>query len=144
MQYLADRASESGPVSEYFMEEIDGADVIEFDELSVALQNEFQLVQGRATEELGPLALERAIMMQRIVQAESYSDRINLLRECVDAERQRLEAKKMIQTLTLDVVDDRKVEREEARSLFERLMSSSDDATANLNEQKDDDEEAFQ
>ena len=83
-------------------------------------------------------------MMQRIVQAESYSDRINLLRECVDAERQRLEAKKMIQTLSLDVVDDRKVEREEARSLFERLMSSSDDATANLNESKDDDEEAFQ
>ena len=144
VQYLADRASESGPVSEYFMEEIDGADVIEFDELSVALQNEFQLVQGRATEELGPLALERAIMMQRIVQAESYSDRINLLRECVDAERQRLEAKKMIQTLSLDVVDDRKVEREEARSLFERLMSSSDDATANLNEPKDDEEEAFQ
>ncbi|KAL7542777.1 hypothetical protein ACHAXR_013119 [Thalassiosira sp. AJA248-18] len=127
-----------------------GGETIDFEDLSPELQQEFQLVQARATEELGPLALERAIQMQRIVQAESYTERLDLLRECVDNERRRLEAKKMLQSLTLRDGNDgeRSGERsdffrtrEEARSLFERLMSSDvdkDDSSEST------DEEAFQ
>jgi hypothetical protein len=65
--------------------EVGGA--IDFEDLSPELQREFQLVQARATEELGPLALEPTIQMQCMVQAESYPERLDLLRECVDNER---------------------------------------------------------
>lgn len=126
-------------------------ETIDFEELSLDLQQEFQLVQARATEELGPLALERAIQMQRIVQAESYSERLDLLRECVDNERKRLEAKKMLNSLEFlsggsikreggQVSDSgRSVSREDARSLFEKLIS-----TDSIEKSGDRNEEAFQ
>ncbi|KAL3817194.1 hypothetical protein ACHAXA_007737 [Cyclostephanos tholiformis] len=60
---------------------VEVGETIDFDDLSPELQQEFQFVQARATEELGPLALERAIQIQCIVQAESYSERLDLLRE---------------------------------------------------------------
>jgi len=140
-------------------------ETIDFDDLSPELQQEFQLVQVRAITELGPLALERAIQMQRIVQAESYTERLDLLRECVDNERRRLEAKRMLRSLWLGQPDggerngDRNgrevgrkylssgggsaMSREEARSTFERLMSATEDAGEKY-DPKDEDEEAFQ
>ena len=115
-----------------YEDEDSGALTIDFEELSPELQQELQFVQARATEELGPLALERAIHMQRIVQARTYDERLIILRECVDSERQRLEAKKMLQSaFDLDSVDSGEdatstlISREEARNVFERLMSSS-------------------
>ena len=137
-------------------------ETIDFEDLSPELQDEFQLVQARATEELGPLALERAIQMQRIVQAESYEERLDLLRECVDNERRRLEAKKMLQTLAFDndtsnydntsksmdgmTTEQQGILREEARSLFERLISTDNDKIAERMDQSDgqNDEGAFQ
>ncbi len=111
-----------------------GALTIDFDELSPDLQRELQLIQARATEELGPLALERAIHMQRIVQARTYADRLIVLRECVDSERQRLEAKKMLQSAFVKDSADGGEEtpsapfsREEARNVFERLMSTNEE-----------------
>ena len=141
INYLAERDSglDQQGLSGYYTEdgEIDGgAETIDFEDLSPELQYEFQLVNARANEELGPLALERAIQMQRIVQAETYTERLNVLRECVDNERRRLEAKKMLQSLALNdggkdeegemFGGSRTISREEARSIFERLMSSHD------------------
>jgi hypothetical protein len=77
----------------------DEPETVDFDELSPELQHEFLSVQARATEELGPVAFERTVMMQCIVQAESYVERLNLLRECVDNERRRLEARKLLQSV---------------------------------------------
>lgn len=129
-----------------------GALTIDFEELSPELQQELQLVQARATEELGPLALERAIHMQRIVQAHSYDERLIILRECVDNERQRLEAKKMLQSaLDIDSVDGGEdatstlISREEARNVFERLMSSTNEQDKGTNfDGFDDIDAAFQ
>ena len=131
---------------------VEEAETIDFEDLSPQLQQEFQFVQARATEELGPLALERAIQMQRIVQAESYIERLDLLRECVDNERRRLEAKKMLKSLALPVDSNRKsgsssssfnpgARRERARSLFERLISSTD---VDRDQVKDQDNGSFQ
>lgn len=117
-----------------------GALTIDFEELSPELQQELQLVQARATEELGPLALERAIHMQRIVQARTYDERLIILRECVDSERQRLEAKKMLQSaFDMDSVEGGEdatstlISREEARNVFERLMSSTNEHDRGMN-----------
>ena len=157
VEYLAERDNYSGPGGgvelEGSIESISGlleeAETIDFDDLSPQLQQEFQFIQARATEELGPLALERAIQMQRIVQAESYAERLDVLRECVDTERRRLEAKKMLKSLALKKVD-RKGEnsifnpgarREKARSLFERLISSTD---VNSYQMKDQENGSFQ
>ena len=128
VEYLADR--DSGGSSSYVNKKQEMGEAIDFDDLSPDLQNEFQLVQARAIEDLGPLALERAIQMQCIVQADGYPDRLTLLRECVDNERRRLEAKKMLHSLNVNI--DRKQGklfnysnsrsvRERARSAFERL-----------------------
>ena len=159
VQYMADyrAGGESNGISGYLPsryedgddENEEGETAINFDELSPELQLEFQFVQARATEELGPLALERAVQMQRIVQAESYTERLDLLRECVDNERRRLEAKKMLQSLTFDKDgtnnnDGRgstRLSREEARSVFERLMSTDDESTK---KQSKDEDGAFQ
>lgn len=162
VEYMANRGQDPNELGEYLAKYAADEDVgagggvdgetIDFDDLSPKLQQEFQMVQARATEELGPLALERAIQMQRIVQAESYIDRLDLLRECVDNERRRLEAKKMLLSLASfdgdDASnDDRRVQgilREEARSLFERLISTDNDFAGRMARSKDHDEEAFQ
>ena len=147
VEYLSEKGGSSGSDGPLYVGEDDGIDTVDFDELSQDLQEEFQLVQGRSIEELGPLALEKAIQMQRIVQAGSYTERINLLRECVDGERRRLEAKQMLGSLSFDGVDSRGADREEAVSLFEKLMSTSDDGSVINNEHhriEQDDDEAFQ
>jgi hypothetical protein len=74
---------------------------------------------------------------------------LDLLRECVDNERRRLEAKKMLKSLDGDV--DRKggaslysgsrTSRERARTVFERLMSTD---VANKEQLNDQDKESFQ
>ena len=133
---------------------VEVGETINFEDLSPELQYEFQLVQARASEELGPLALERAIQMQCMVQAESYSERLDLLRECVDNERRRLEAKKMLKSLAYYQDGggaDRKgsaafysggrTSRERARTVFERLISTD---VANKEQLNGQDEEAFQ
>lgn len=75
-------------------------ETIDFDELPSYLQNEYIEVRERAVEELGPVALQRAIQVQRILQAQSDTERLKLLKDSVDEERQRLVAKKMLrQTL---------------------------------------------
>ncbi|KAL7471315.1 hypothetical protein ACHAXS_011644 [Conticribra weissflogii] len=116
-------------VSDYESDDDDDTETIDFDELSPELQQEFQLVQARAAGELGPLALERAIQVQRIVQAVTYNERLSILKECVDAERRRLEAKKGLQSaLNSEIMDDERdfsrMSRKEARLILERLVAN--------------------
>ena len=47
--------------------------------------------------ELQPLILESTLAMQKILEANTHCDRLNLLRFFVNAERKRLEAKKTLQ-----------------------------------------------
>eukprot|EP00580_Thalassiosira_gravida_P014687 CAMPEP_0201681306 /NCGR_PEP_ID=MMETSP0494-20130426/51046_1 /ASSEMBLY_ACC=CAM_ASM_000839 /TAXON_ID=420259 /ORGANISM="Thalassiosira gravida, Strain GMp14c1" /LENGTH=857 /DNA_ID=CAMNT_0048165047 /DNA_START=288 /DNA_END=2861 /DNA_ORIENTATION=+ len=148
-------------------EDVMEGETIDFEDLSPELQQEFQLIQARATTELGPLALERAIQMQRIVQAGSYTERLDLLRECVDNERRRLEAKRMLRSLGLGQpssgdgnVDGNGrsgeggkyvssggggvISRDEARSIFERLMSATENVDNKYDLSNDEEDEAFQ
>ena len=127
-----------------------GALTIDFEDLSPELQQELQLVQARAMEELGPLALERAINMQRIVQACEYDERLNILKECVDNERRRLEAKKMLHSAldkSSDGIDDSSptlISREDARNVFERLMSPPNEEDRRSAYESFDEDDAFQ
>ena len=125
----------------------EGVKVVDFKDLSPSLQREFQLVQGRASADLGPLALKQAAMMQRLIQAKTYEARLLVLRECVEDERRRLEAKRTLRSLGYRDSSDsdsrgsagargggergsatgRMVSREETRSMFERLMSASNE-----------------
>lgn len=147
VEYLADGESGRG-VSSYSNTKQEMDEVIDFDDLSPNLQQEFQIVQARATEDLGPLALERAIQMQCIVQADSYPERLNLLQECIDNERRRLEAKKILKSLKgsadrkrgATFNSDSRSAREMARSVFERLATDM----AIEEKQNDQDNEAFQ
>lgn len=153
VEYLAGRDEDLGhnevaDISNDDNSGLEEAETIDFEDLSPQLQQEFQIVQARATEELGPLALDRAIQMQRIVQAQSYVERLDLLRECVDNERRRLEAKKMLKLLALKIKKEGGnsilhpgARREAARSIFERLISSTD---VNRDQAEEQDNGSFQ
>ena len=47
--------------------------------------------------ELEPLVLESTLTMQKILEAKDHSERVQLLRFFIDAERKRLEARKVLQ-----------------------------------------------
>jgi len=70
---------------------------IGFTDLSPALQQEVKELQKRMAIELQPLILESTLAMQKILEANTHCDRLNLLRFFVNAERKRLEAKKTLQ-----------------------------------------------
>ena len=70
--------------------------VIGFQDLSPALQQEVKELQQRMAVELEPLVLESTLTMQKILEAEEHKDRCNLVRHFVDAERKRLDAKKLL------------------------------------------------
>lgn len=124
---------------------------IDFDDLSPELQREFQLIQVRSAEELAPLALERAVQMQRMVQAESYEERLIVLRDCVEAERRRLVAKKALRFALKNAGGGGngdaaggtrrpvRVSTRDARSMFERLMGEDkiEDDSSGLKEDDD-------
>jgi hypothetical protein len=105
-------------------------DTINFNDLSHELQSEFLAVQSRAQMELGPVAMQRAIQMQFIIQAKSDAERLNLLKDCVDTEIRRLEAKRMLRLAVIDYKDDERPRksklllRKEARLALEELMKT--------------------
>lgn len=102
----------------------EGIETLDFDDLPVELQDEYQLMMNRAMDELGPLALERAVNIQCIVQATSYNERLGVLKECVDNERRRLEAKKMLLGLEKDAFERPIMTREDAEAMLERLVTA--------------------
>lgn len=75
---------------------------IGFSDLSPALQNEVKDLQKRMTVELEPLVLESTLTMQKILEAKDHAERVNLLRFFIDAERKRLEARKVLQGMFTD------------------------------------------
>ena len=71
--------------------------MISFQDLSPQLQQEVQELQKRMACELEPLVLEATLTMQKILEAESHTDRCKLVKFFIDAERKRLSAKKSLQ-----------------------------------------------
>jgi len=70
---------------------------IGFTDLSPDLQREVQDLQKRMSVELEPLVLESTLTMQKILEAKDHSERVELLRFFVEAEKKRLEARKILQ-----------------------------------------------
>ena len=75
-------------------EEIPSA--IGFTDLSPELQKELTELQKTMSLELRPLVLESTLTMQKILEAEDHVARVNLLRHFIEAEKQRLNAKKQL------------------------------------------------
>lgn len=49
--------------------------------------------------ELEPLVLESTLSLQKILETEEHKGRVNLIKFFIDAERKRLEARKMLQNM---------------------------------------------
>ena len=72
---------------------------IGFDNLSPELQQELIGLQERMTRELKPLLLEQTLSMQKILEAENHTKRVELMQYFVDAERKRLQARKSLKNM---------------------------------------------
>jgi hypothetical protein len=131
MEYLSETRGEA----EY--DGTTGQETIDFDDLPLDLQDEYIASQGLAIEECGPEALQRAIQLQRIVQAENDAERLKVLKECVDKERKRLLAKKMLKLASVDIHGSiksqlpKKLTPRKARAVFERLMKEDNREQSN-------------
>jgi len=75
------------------LEENELPSAIGFDDLSPALQQEVKDLQKRMQLELKPLVLESTLTIQKVLECDDHSERVNLLRYFVDAEKKRLDAK---------------------------------------------------
>jgi hypothetical protein len=71
--------------------------LISFEDLTPELQKEVTDLQKRMSLELEPLVMEASLTMQKILEAESHSERCKLVKFFIDAERKRLSAKKSLQ-----------------------------------------------
>ena len=56
-------------------------------------------MQQRMAVELEPLVLESTLSLQKILETDEHKGRVNLVKFFVDAERKRLEARKMLQSM---------------------------------------------
>ena len=72
---------------------------IGFQDLSPELQSDLIDLQKRMTAELKPLMLEQTLSMQKILEASDHEGRVGLMTYFVDAERKRLQAKKMLKNM---------------------------------------------
>lgn len=70
---------------------------IGYQDLSPALQQEVKQLQKLMAVELQPLILESTLAMQKILEASSHKERLDLLKFFVDKERKRLQTKKTLQ-----------------------------------------------
>jgi len=123
-----------------FLKEERGVDVendlpsaVVFQDLSPELQIEVRDLQSRTEAELGPLELEAALTMQKILEAEDHIGRVNLLRHFMDAERKRLEARRTLQGLFLG-----------KNGLGLAAEDRSPNAVAEVDEDEDDDDEDYE
>jgi Lon protease-like protein len=72
---------------------------IGFDDLSEDLQQELIGLQQRMSKELKPLMLEQTLSMQKILEAENHTKRVELMLYFVDYERRRLQARKSLKSI---------------------------------------------
>lgn len=103
---------------------------INFQDLSADLQKEVQALQKRMTVELEPLVLESTLTMQKLLEAEDHRARLSLLKFFVDAERKRLEARKVLRGMfTGGSTTEDDSETESAASTKDTTSSSSSSST---------------
>jgi Lon protease-like protein len=69
---------------------------IGFADLPQSLRDEVKELQKRMAMELRPLVLEATLTMQKLLEAEDHSERLQLLRFFIDAEKKRLNTKKTL------------------------------------------------
>jgi len=86
---------------------------ISFQDLSPQLQKEVQDLQKRMAVELEPLILESTLTMQKILEAQDHDARCELLRFFIDAERKRLNAKKLLRGMFASSDDEEDDDEEE-------------------------------
>lgn len=79
---------------------------IGINDLSPALQKEVAELQKRMAVELQPLVLESTLTMQKILEAESHTERLRLVRYFVEAETKRLNTKKALKGMFSGVGGD--------------------------------------
>lgn len=116
------------------VKEEDVPSAIGFQDLSPELQAEVQELQRRMAVELQPLVLESTLTMQKILEAEDHTARVNLLRHFMDAERKRLEAKKTLQgmftgspgSITAEPTADDEAGKS-SKGVIEKAMDSGED-----------------
>lgn len=72
---------------------------IGFQDLSAELQQEVVDLQKRMAVELQPLVLESTLTMQKILECEGHTARLQLVRSFIEAEAKRLNTKKSIKGL---------------------------------------------
>ena len=105
--------------------------------LSPELQKDVQELEKRMTMELKPLALESALAMQKILEAETHKKRVKTVRFFVDAEIRRLKAKTALQGMfssTTGLTNEGEVKRD----------SSDRDGTSSAGSLLMDEPDAFQ
>jgi Lon protease-like protein len=108
---------------------------ISFQELSEELQKEVQKLQKRMAIDLEPLILESTLTMQKILEAENHEARCDLLRYFIDAERQRLNAKRILRgmfasTTTTNLPSDSSQSTESSSPSSSSSSSSPADGTS--------------
>lgn len=105
---------------------------IGFEDLSPALQEEIQDLQKRMQVELQPLILESTLAIQKVLEAEDHTARVNLLRYFVEAEKSRLDAKNTLQGMfsgsSTAVMEDF-VEQEEPVALEKEVVAEKKKST---------------
>ena len=114
------------------------------------LQQEVQDLQKRMAVELKPLVLESTLTIQKILEANGHTDRVQLLRYFIDAERKRLEAKKTLQgmftgvpsAVTTEPIETKKDERKDEK--VEGKMSEGNSGISSRSSLLTDEPDAFQ
>ena len=86
----------SHPISLLHHSRFLGHSAIGFDDLSPELQKEVNELRNRMAIELQPLVLESTLTMQKILEADDHTARLQLLRHFVEGETRRLSTKKAL------------------------------------------------
>jgi len=105
------------------LEENELPSAIGFDDLSTALQQEVKDLQKRMQLELKPLVLESTLTIQKVLECDDHTQRVNLLRYFVDAEKRRLDAKATLRDMfsgSPDAVSEDFVEKGEEERVVKK------------------------
>lgn len=115
---------------------------IGFGDLTPELQQELQELQKRMAIELQPLVLESSLTMQKIIEAESHSDRCKLLKYFMQAETTRLATKKSLKGLFSSQGESLSTVEEGIPA--DEMLSSTDEAEETKSSGFYDEPDAFQ
>ena len=111
-----------------------------FQDLTPELKKEVVILQKTLTLELQPLILESTLTMQKTLECDNHTARLQLLRSFVEAETKRLQAKKAFQGM----FTDEKNEPTDSIPPEEQVSDDDDDEKLRRSSSFFSDEDAFQ